>query len=120
MTNEELIAELRQLAVQIDPLLLGGPDARLLNKAADEIERLTAQLAEEQRISNLRGDTINKMLDQMAEADQQLAEARQAERAAVVAWLRGQVTCGCGRDDCIEDGYPLAYATAIEAGEHLA
>ncbi len=92
----------------------------LREKAADEIERLTAQLAEEQRISNLRGDTINKMLDQMAEADQQLAEARQAERAAVVAWLRGQVTCGCGRDDCIEDGYPLAYATAIEAGEHLA
>ena len=45
MTNEELIAELRQLAVQIDPLLLGGPDARLLNKAADEIERLTAQIA---------------------------------------------------------------------------
>jgi len=45
MTNEELIAELRQLAVQIDPLLLGGPDARLLNTAADEIERLTAQIA---------------------------------------------------------------------------
>lgn len=37
------------------------------------------------------------------------------ERAGIVRWLRAQVTCGCGRDDCIADNYPLAYADAIEA-----
>lgn len=48
----------------------------------------------------------------------QLAEARQAERAAVVAFLRGEI------DPEWTEEYDAQlignYATAIEAGEHLA
>ena len=43
----------------------------------------------------------------------------EAERAAVVAWLRKQAFCGCGRTDCIADNYPNGYADAIERGNHL-
>lgn len=55
-------------------------------EAADEIERLTAQLA----------------------------EARQAERAAVVAWLEGLHWTHANHKPA------LFFADAIEAGEHLA
>jgi hypothetical protein len=51
-------------------------------------------------------------------ADRHRAAGVAAERAAIVAWLRDQVTCGCGRDDCIADNYPLGYAADIENGAH--
>lgn len=43
------------------------------------------------------------------------------ERAAIVAWLRGQATCGCGGKDgyCNADSQPLAFADAIERGDHI-
>lgn len=43
------------------------------------------------------------------------------ERARIVAWLRAQATCGCGGKNgfCTSDSQPLAYAEAIERGEHL-
>lgn len=44
----------------------------------------------------------------------QLAEARESERAAVVAWLRRQM-----RDEYYPAETPCDHADAIEAGEHL-
>ncbi len=43
------------------------------------------------------------------------------EREAIVAWLRAQATCGCGgkHGHCNSDSQPLAYADAIERGEHI-
>ena len=77
--------------------------ADLFDDAADEIERLTAQLA----------------------------EARQAERAAVVAFVREQASNADARlSECTRDlsaqHFVTAYVTCsrliadIEAGEHLA
>ena len=85
--------------------------ARLMDDAADEIERLTAE------VKRLDHSTIHTCWDECPRVacaqrreiealTAQLAEARQTERAAVVAWLRGR----------------LIYQhliTAIEAGEHL-
>jgi len=76
--TSELVERLRQLELRIT---MGANEA--CGQAADEIERLTAQLA----------------------------EARQAERAAVVAWLRGDDESDWFDPDC---------ADAIEAGDHLA
>lgn len=44
-----------------------------------------------------------------------------SEREAIVKWLRAQATCGCNSKHgwCNEDGPPLAYAKAIERGDHL-
>lgn len=39
-----LLERLQSLANEIDPLLLGGPDARLLNEAADAITALLDEL----------------------------------------------------------------------------
>lgn len=39
----DLIARLRDLANQIDPCLVGGPDARLLLEAASALESLQAE-----------------------------------------------------------------------------
>lgn len=47
-----------------------------------------------------------------------LAEAVAEREALIVKWLREQVTCGCGRSDCIADNYPLGYAEQIERGDH--
>ena len=37
-----LIERLRKLSAEIDPMLMGGPDARLLNEAARAIEAAEA------------------------------------------------------------------------------
>jgi hypothetical protein len=44
---------------------------------------------------------------------------RRDEREKIVAWLRKQATCGCGRSDCIADIYPNSHAEGIETGKHL-
>lgn len=80
-------------------------------EAADEIERLTAEL-ERRKYDGVH--TCHAQCQRLACAQRreiealtaQLAEARQIERAAVVSWLRGH----------------LIYRhliTAIKAGEHL-
>ena len=42
------------------------------------------------------------------------------ERAAIVAWLRAEATCGCGgkQGHCNADSQPLAFAEAVERGDH--
>lgn len=47
----------------------------------------------------------------------EIAAAVAKREAEIVAWLRAQATCGCGRVDCIADNYPLGYADAIERGD---
>lgn len=84
--------------------------ARLL-EAADEIERLTAEV---RRLDHSTTHTCWDECPRLACAQRreidaltaQLAVARESERAAVVAYLRGYFV---GTD----------YANAIEAGEHL-
>ena len=74
----------------------------------DLVERL-----ENGRLLSMRNQ---RALQAEAAAEIRSLRARVAqERAGIVRWLRAQVTCGCGRDDCIADNYPLAYADAIEA-----
>jgi len=63
-----------------------------LDEAAAEIRTLRAQLAEEIRISNLRGETIDKMTNDAAAMEQALA--------AIPAWLRSVET---HRPDIAED-----------------
>ena len=43
------------------------------------------------------------------------------EREAIVSWLRAQATCGCGGKHgyCNSDSPPLAFAEAIERGDHI-
>lgn len=50
-----------------------------------------------------------------------MGEAR-GERAVIVAWLRAQASCGCAGKFgyCSADSQPLAFADAIERGEHIA
>lgn len=43
--TEGLIERLRELAGQVDPCFVGGRDAKLLLASADEIERLSAEIA---------------------------------------------------------------------------
>lgn len=46
---DDLVGQARSLAMQIDPMLLGGPDARLLLALAARIKALEAALAEARR-----------------------------------------------------------------------
>ena len=48
------------------------------------------------------------------------ADTRAAVEAEIVAWLRSQATCGCkgAHGYCNQDGPPLGYADAIEAGDY--
>lgn len=91
MNDEQLIVSLRAWADCDDVTIFGKrePDPTSLKRiAADRIEALTAQLA----------------------------EARESERADVVAWLRGGF---CQKRKHPEDqAYARFIAAAIEAGEH--
>lgn len=85
------------------------------------IERLR-QL--ELRITAGANETCRQAADAIERLTAQLAEAKQAERAAVVGWLRA----GAGQNVQNLDRSTKAlflrglhsYANAIEAGEHLA
>jgi hypothetical protein len=53
MDTKELVEMARSLAAQIDPMLIGGRDAALLNGLADTIERLERERDDAQRLLTL-------------------------------------------------------------------
>jgi len=76
----------------------------------DLVERLE-RYGKGEHVGSWRADTFREAAAEIRSLRARVAQ----ERAGIVRWLRAQVTCGCGRDDCIADNYPLAYADAIEA-----
>ena len=73
----------------------------------------SAELVQIMAALELAEKTILQAHSEIEALTAQLAEARESERAAVVAWLRGKVT------PYVETAGYSQSADAIEAGEHL-
>ena len=112
--SDELIERLRKQRPNGECVTV----ARLMDDAANEIERLTAEVRRIDRSTNHTcWDECPRVVcaqrRKIEALTAQLAEARESERAAVVAWLREHGLTGTVTRI---DQY---LATAIEAGEHL-
>lgn len=106
MAND-IVERLRALAALIDPCLLGGPDARLMNEAADRIASLEAELKAAREEAERWAAVANREDEarQMWQAD----NARLREAAKLALQRLGELN----RDD--EAGVRMVLANAIDA-----
>lgn len=117
-------------------LLAASPPAPTNDRLSEAVRSMIAQRSDHYTARNGRRCSIEGDDGEMcwivpfeAMCDVERALASQAastpaptsERAEIVAWLRAQATCGCNGQHgyCNTDSQPLAFADAIERGEHV-